>query len=286
MSPDDIPSTKNPSLFLSLFLRKKRINRSVTESLDDNKKVTSPSTVRFLANGKTDSNTNVTHTNDHNNLENSEMSMVPSFESASTSLIDEFQLPKLSSFQQQKQQQKPQYEPTKTDFTFIDRNHKRYYKNFHKNYHIKTDDLLSTQSDILSNVRSRSESRSIIEKSPVFPVLSMPKKAYSIGAMNHSDPEYLMEALETLADTQPRVARSIPKHAIIDTSNFAARSLDNCLFDATVYDAMLHDSLKVFFSFFVFFLSLFLFSINYFKKSLKISYILSKKKMMMLHPIK
>ncbi|VIO88163.1 Uncharacterized protein BM_BM3087 [Brugia malayi] len=211
------------------------------ESLDDNKKVTS--TVRFLANGKTNNNTNVKHTNGHNNLENSEMSMVPSFESASTSLISEFQLPKLSFQQQQKQQQQPQYEPTKTDFTFTD--HKRYSKNFHEDHHIKIDDLLSSQSDILSNVRSRSESRSILEKSPVFPVLSMPKKAYSVGAMNHSDPEYLMEALETLADTQPRVARSIPKHAIIDTSNFVARSLDNCLFDATVYDAMLHDSLKV-----------------------------------------
>ncbi|KAL3989345.1 hypothetical protein ACH3XW_27295 [Acanthocheilonema viteae] len=76
----------------------------------------------------------------------------------------------------------------------------------------------SPKSDVLSNVRSRSESR---------------------------NPGYLMEALETLADAQPRVARSIPKHAVIDTSNFAARSLDNCLFDSTVYDAMLHDSLKV-----------------------------------------
>uniref|UniRef100_A0A1I7V9I9 Uncharacterized protein n=1 Tax=Loa loa TaxID=7209 RepID=A0A1I7V9I9_LOALO len=97
------------------------------------------------------------------------------------------------------------------------------------------------QSSTLSNARSQSESRSMMERSPV---LLMSKKAYSVGAVNYSDPGYLMEALETLADVQPRVARSIPKHAIIDTSNFAARSLDNCLFDATVYDAMLHDSLK------------------------------------------
>ncbi|VDK72973.1 unnamed protein product [Gongylonema pulchrum] len=54
-----------------------------------------------------------------------------------------------------------------------------------------------------------------------------------------------MEALETLADAQPRVARSIPKHAAVDTSHFASRSLDNCLFDAPVYDAMLHNSIKV-----------------------------------------
>ncbi|EFO15469.2 hypothetical protein LOAG_13041 [Loa loa] len=95
---------------------------------------------------------------------------------------------------------------------------------------INTEDSLAMQSSTLSNARSQSESRSMMERSPV---LLMSKKAYSVGAVNYSDPGYLMEALETLADVQPRVARSIPKHAIIDTSNFAARSLDNCLFDAT-----------------------------------------------------
>ncbi|VDK88997.1 unnamed protein product [Onchocerca ochengi] len=227
MSPDDIPSAKNSS-FLSLFSRKKRINRNITESLDDNKTITSTSNVRFLKNGQKPGRkpTNITHTNGYDNLENSEMLMVP-LESASTSWAKEFQL----SHQSLLQQQQP-----KTDFAFPDR--KRYYQNSRMYQHISTEN-----SDILShNNRSRSESRAITDKSPI---LLMSKKAYSVDTMNnHSDPGYLMEALETLADTQPRVARSIPKHAVVDTSNFAARSLDNCLFDATVYDAMLHDSLK------------------------------------------
>ncbi|CAG9530314.1 unnamed protein product [Cercopithifilaria johnstoni] len=234
MLPDDISSTKSSSIFLSLFSRKKRINRSVTESSDDNKKVTSPSSMRFLTNGKTNSNTNITHTNGYSNLENSEMLMVP-LEPASTSWAKEFQPSQPLSFQQQQQQ----YKLPKTDFT----DHKRCFKNSRMH---QPENSSSSQSDTLSNVRSRSESRSMFKKSPV---LLISKKAYSVGAMNQSDPGYLMEALETLADAQPRVARSIPKHAIIDTSNFAARSLDNCLFDATVYDAMLHDSLKVSFHF-------------------------------------
>ncbi|VDO42843.1 unnamed protein product [Onchocerca flexuosa] len=225
MSPDDIPSAKNSS-FLSLFSRKKRINRSITESLDENKTITSPSNARFLTNGQKP--TNITHTNGYGNLENSEMLMVP-LEPASTSWAKEFPLPHQSLPQQQQQQ-------SKTDFAFPDR--KRYYQNSRMHQHISGEN-----SDILSNNnRSRSESRAMTDKSPV---LMLSKKAYSVDTMNnHSDPGYLMEALETLADTQPRVARSIPKHAIVDTSNFAARSLDNCLFDATVYDAMLHDSLK------------------------------------------
>ncbi|VBB32927.1 unnamed protein product [Acanthocheilonema viteae] len=225
MSPDDIPSTKSSSAFLSLFSRKKRINRNVTESSDDSKKVTSPSSTLFLTNGNTNSSTNIAHTNGYDNLENSEMLTVP-LESASTSWAKEFQP---SSFHQQ-------YEQARTDFKFTD--HKRYYKNSRMH---QPKNSSSPKSDVLSNVRSRSESRSMFERSPELP---MPKKAYSISAMNYSDPGYLMEALETLADAQPRVARSIPKHAVIDTSNFAARSLDNCLFDSTVYDAMLHDSLK------------------------------------------
>lgn len=58
------------------------------------------------------------------------------------------------------------------------------------------------------------------------------------------DPGYLMEALEALAAEQPMVARSIPKHAVIDTTDFARHSLDNCLFDASVYESMLDDSIK------------------------------------------
>uniref|UniRef100_A0A914R0U0 Uncharacterized protein n=1 Tax=Parascaris equorum TaxID=6256 RepID=A0A914R0U0_PAREQ len=76
-------------------------------------------------------------------------------------------------------------------------------------------------------------------------LLGAQKKAFSADAVFTADPTYLMEALETLAEEQPVVARSIPKHAPIDTSDFAQRSLDNCLFDASVYDNMLCDSLKV-----------------------------------------
>lgn len=76
--------------------------------------------------------------------------------------------------------------------------------------------------------------------------LAEQKKAFSADAVfMHTDPAYLMEALETLGDVPPVVARSIPKHAVVDTSDFAQRSLRNCLFDASVYENMLCDSLKV-----------------------------------------
>ncbi|VDK84894.1 unnamed protein product [Litomosoides sigmodontis] len=225
MSPDNISSTKNSSIFLSLFSRKKRPNRSVMESSDDSKKIT-PSSTQLLTNGKTDSNRNANHSNGYSKLANPEMLMVP-LEAASTSWAKEFQP------SQPAQQEERKYEIPKTDFTLTD--HKRHCKNFGTH-------SSPSQPDILPNVRSRSESRSFIEKGLVLPV---PKKAYSIATVNRADRGYLMEALETLADAQPLVARSIPKHAVVDTSSFAARSLDNCLFDATVYDAMLHDSLKV-----------------------------------------
>uniref|UniRef100_A0A0N5AST9 Ground-like domain-containing protein n=1 Tax=Syphacia muris TaxID=451379 RepID=A0A0N5AST9_9BILA len=59
-----------------------------------------------------------------------------------------------------------------------------------------------------------------------------------------NDPSYLTEALESIAAEQPIVARSIPKHAVVDTTDYAKHSLDNCLFDEAVYNAMLEDSLK------------------------------------------
>ncbi|VDD95384.1 unnamed protein product [Enterobius vermicularis] len=70
------------------------------------------------------------------------------------------------------------------------------------------------------------------------------QSANAVYMVKH-DPNYLMEALETLAAEQPLVARSIPKHAVIDTSYYAKHSLDNCLFDEAVYQAMLDDSVKV-----------------------------------------
>jgi hypothetical protein len=66
---------------------------------------------------------------------------------------------------------------------------------------------------------------------------------YATSAVSDST-DYLTEALVNIADDQPRVARSIPKHAVVDTSSFAEHSLDNCLFDQTVYDHMVADSLK------------------------------------------
>lgn len=143
-------------------------------------------------------------------------------------------------YPQQHQQQPPQ-EISNSNFTFTDR--VRYHKSSRKHKRAGTldgaEDLFPGS---LLNARSRSETRTVAKKSPV---MVAPKKAYSVDAVNQSDAAYLMEALETLADAQPRVARSIPKHAAVDTSHFAARSLDNCLFDAQVYDTMLLDSIKV-----------------------------------------
>ncbi|TKR81350.1 hypothetical protein L596_015233 [Steinernema carpocapsae] len=73
------------------------------------------------------------------------------------------------------------------------------------------------------------------------------RKAMSVDAIHQSqnDPAYLLEALETLAEEQPIVARSIPKHAAVKTRNHREKSMENCLFDSTVYDDMLSESLKV-----------------------------------------
>ncbi|KAK0404802.1 hypothetical protein QR680_017637 [Steinernema hermaphroditum] len=74
------------------------------------------------------------------------------------------------------------------------------------------------------------------------------RKALSVDAINQTqnDPAYLLEALETLAEEQPIVARSIPKHAAVKKPrDFREKSLENCIFDETVYDAMLSESLKV-----------------------------------------
>ena len=46
------------------------------------------------------------------------------------------------------------------------------------------------------------------------------------------DPNYLVEALETMADEQPTVARSIPKHAKITKKK--DESMKNCLFEQDV----------------------------------------------------
>uniref|UniRef100_A0A914WLB2 Uncharacterized protein n=1 Tax=Plectus sambesii TaxID=2011161 RepID=A0A914WLB2_9BILA len=73
------------------------------------------------------------------------------------------------------------------------------------------------------------------------------EKAKSMEALHADDTNYLTEALQTLGDEQPRVARSIPKHAPNDNSyqNFADRSLQNCIYGHEVYEGMVADSLKV-----------------------------------------
>uniref|UniRef100_A0A914BW12 Uncharacterized protein n=1 Tax=Acrobeloides nanus TaxID=290746 RepID=A0A914BW12_9BILA len=72
-------------------------------------------------------------------------------------------------------------------------------------------------------------------------------KAFSADAINELDPVYLMEALETIAEEQPIVARSIPKHAVLesDPNKEAEKRLKNCIFEPEVYDKMLNDSLLV-----------------------------------------
>ena len=46
------------------------------------------------------------------------------------------------------------------------------------------------------------------------------------------DPNYLVEALETIGDDKPLVARSIPKHAKITRRE--DKSMKNCLFEKDV----------------------------------------------------
>jgi len=71
-------------------------------------------------------------------------------------------------------------------------------------------------------------------------------KAMSADEIYLTDPRMLIEALEVLGEDQPRVARSIPRHAaVVDSKVFASKSLNNCLFDAAVYDSMLEQSMMV-----------------------------------------
>ncbi|CAJ0957935.1 unnamed protein product, partial [Mesorhabditis belari] len=68
-------------------------------------------------------------------------------------------------------------------------------------------------------------------------------KSQSFDALVEEDPVILIESLQTIADEQPTVARSIPKHANIKPK--PKDPLRNCLFEQEVYDTMLSDSLKV-----------------------------------------
>jgi len=60
-----------------------------------------------------------------------------------------------------------------------------------------------------------------------------------------TDLRVLEEELIAFADDQPRVARCIPKGVPIDTSSFEARRMKDCIYDDSVYEKMLKDSMDV-----------------------------------------
>uniref|UniRef100_A0A8R1EJH0 Uncharacterized protein n=1 Tax=Caenorhabditis japonica TaxID=281687 RepID=A0A8R1EJH0_CAEJA len=68
-------------------------------------------------------------------------------------------------------------------------------------------------------------------------------KSMSMDVLLEDDAAVLVEALETIGDEKPVVARSIPKHARIIKKE--DNSMKNCLFEKEVYDTMLSDSLRV-----------------------------------------
>lgn len=135
---------------------------------------------------------------------------------------------------------------TPSNSTFIDK--VRYHKSSRTKYNKELDNNINnldnnlpSQSNTLPN-RANSDKRKRSEQITE----NNKQKSKSVDAIYvNSSPEYLMEALETLGEEQPLVARSIPKHAVVDTTYFIERSLENCLFDSSVYDNMLCNSLKV-----------------------------------------
>ncbi|KAE9547974.1 hypothetical protein FO519_008815 [Halicephalobus sp. NKZ332] len=72
-------------------------------------------------------------------------------------------------------------------------------------------------------------------------------KAFSDDAINYQDSDYLTEALAAIGDEQPIVARSIPKHAVIENNPELSqkRLRQNCIYEPEVYDQMLAESLAV-----------------------------------------
>ncbi|KAL3091582.1 hypothetical protein niasHT_024164 [Heterodera trifolii] len=70
--------------------------------------------------------------------------------------------------------------------------------------------------------------------------------ADDIRQLNH-DTDYIAEALRTLGDEQPRVARSTPKHAFIseDPRKVLERQRRHCIYGENVYDKMVAESLLV-----------------------------------------
>ncbi|VDN51988.1 unnamed protein product [Dracunculus medinensis] len=214
-----IPPTQvitKTSPFLSMFSKKKRING--TKSADNDIKVASvalfdPSTANDFIDSDKDSVINDNNYHFSRNFNNKFNSLNESTDKNNDNIDNNGQLlmnqSNLKFFKKKKQSKtSPNYRTT---------------KDIKKSY-LKT-------SHSFESVTSSSSS-------------SLSPTSLSLSALSLSDP-HLMEALEILADMPPPiVARSIPKHATIDTTNFVNRSLDNCLFDSSVYDGMLFDSLK------------------------------------------
>uniref|UniRef100_A0A915BU98 Uncharacterized protein n=2 Tax=Parascaris univalens TaxID=6257 RepID=A0A915BU98_PARUN len=208
----DSSTIKQSPFMSSVFGRKKRING--TKSADDIKGVAST-----INNGQTQTSGFID--SDHDSTKEVTTTAAP--------------LADLATIEQHQQ-------VTPTNSAFMDkiRYHRSARSKFNRDVNEIRQNSVPTQSSTLP-VRTKSDKQSRNQRN----LLGAQKKAFSADAVFTADPTYLMEALETLAEEQPVVARSIPKHAPIDTSDFAQRSLDNCLFDASVYDNMLCDSLKV-----------------------------------------
>ncbi|VDM48966.1 unnamed protein product [Toxocara canis] len=203
--------TPKQSPFMSVFGRKKRVNG--TKSADDIKGVASALVInngQTVASGFIDS--------DHDSLKETSTAVTSA---PSRSTVERHQ----------------QVTPANSTFVEKVRSHKSSRSKYSRDSNETRQNSVPLQSSTLPG-RTRKSKKDENQ-------LCIQQKAFSADAVFTADPNYLMEALETLAEEQPIVARSIPKHAPVDTSDFAQRSLDNCLFDASVYDNMLCDSLKV-----------------------------------------
>uniref|UniRef100_A0A183C3T9 Rho-GAP domain-containing protein n=1 Tax=Globodera pallida TaxID=36090 RepID=A0A183C3T9_GLOPA len=84
------------------------------------------------------------------------------------------------------------------------------------------------------------------EKHPAVKGKGVYLSADDIRQLNN-DSDYIAEALRTLGDEQPRVARSTPKHAFIpeDPRLLLERQRRHCLYGEEVYDKMVAESLLV-----------------------------------------
>lgn len=236
MSSEHLSAGKTPSPFFSLFSRKKRVN-SASKSVDDLKGATAGLSIynghAATENGYIDADA----------PEPCSASQIRAWAEQPVAQTDAFMEPRSRVYLDFKNDATMAVSPSVSNSIQPDRT--RYLKSSQKTRcgsRSRSEDAPPSQSNTLPN---RPHDKRFTAATRREQLLSGQKKSYSADAVHLSDPSYLMEALETLADEQPLVARSIPKHAIVDTSHFAARSLDNCLFDAKVYDTMLSDSLKV-----------------------------------------